>query len=68
MYPQKVLQGIPDLKRTVKLCIFYFLIVSQFQPQLISYGLLSKSSIPSGCFQIFSSAHFINLLDLSTQK
>ena len=29
MYPQKVLQGVPNLKRALKICIFNFLIMSQ---------------------------------------
>ena len=42
MYPQKVLQGIPDLKRAVDLRVFYLLVVPKGQAQLVRCGLLGE--------------------------
>ena len=53
MYPQKVLQGIPDLKRTAELFVLYFLIVPQGQAQSIRYGLLGQPGGFSCSAQIF---------------
>ena len=54
MYPQKVLQGVPNLKRAVKNCILYFLIVIKCQPQLVRYLLLRHTSRLAGGFKVFS--------------
>lgn len=48
MYPQKVLQGVPNLKRAPKICILNFLIVSQSDSQFIRYVLLGHAFVPSG--------------------
>lgn len=54
MYPQKVLQGVPNLKRAVKLRIFNLLVMPQAKPQHISNILLCHASGSSFVSQSFS--------------
>ncbi len=53
MYPQKVLQGIPNLKRTIKIGIFNLLIMAQADSQHIRHLLLRQALILAGLLQVF---------------
>lgn len=67
MYPQKVLQGIPNLKRTSNFGIFDFLVVPKCQAQLVRHLLLSQARGFSRRFQILSHPHhplLVRLLSL----
>ncbi len=48
MYPQKVLQGIPNLKGAAKYPVLNLLIVIKCQPQLVRYRLLGHPCGPAG--------------------
>lgn len=54
MYPQKVLQGIPNRKRTIEISIFNFLIMPQCHIQLICHLLLRHPRSHSGVSEILS--------------
>lgn len=54
MYPQKVLQGVPNLERPFDFFILYLLVMAQRNPQKIRYGLLGHALGLSGGFQVFS--------------
>ncbi len=54
MYPQKVLQGIPDLKRAVEFCILDFLVVIEGQLQFVRHGLLGKTGGLAGGLQVLA--------------
>ena len=43
MYPQKVLQGIPDRERPIDLRILYLLVMPQADPQLVRHLLLRQA-------------------------
>lgn len=43
MYPQKVLQGIPDRERSIDLRILYLLVMPQADPQLVRHLLLRQA-------------------------
>lgn len=43
MYPQKVLQGIPDRERPIDLRILYLLVMPQADPQLVRHFLLRQA-------------------------
>lgn len=58
MYPQKVLQGIPDRKRAVELCVFYLLIVIKRQPEPIRQLLLCQPRSLARGLQICSHGNF----------
>ena len=53
MYPQKVLQGIPNLKRTIKIGIFNLLIMAQADSQHIRHLLLREALILAGLLQVY---------------
>ena len=52
MYPKKVLQGVPNLKRAANLHIFNLLIVAKCKPQLVRQSLLREAQRPPRSFQI----------------
>ena len=54
MYPQKVLQGVPNLERTFNLFILDLLVMTQRNPQIIRHNLLSHALGFSGGLQVFS--------------
>lgn len=52
MYPQKVLQGIPNLERTANFFVLDFLVMAERQPQFVSHCLLGQTRRFAGIFQI----------------
>lgn len=50
MYPQKVLQGIPNLKRAVNFRIFNLLIMPNSNVQLVRHGLLRQPCVLASFF------------------
>lgn len=54
MYPQKVLQGIPDRERPVDLRILYLLVMPKCETKPVCHVLLSQTKRFPGNLQFFS--------------
>lgn len=56
MYQKKVLQGVPNFKRTANLRILNLLVMPKSDSQCIRYRLLGQPFALSGGLQLFSHA------------